>query len=622
MRFVLLLLLCLMSSASNAEGLLDRLPSLGGSKQPSFLPPDKAFGLQVMVRDAHTLQANFSVTPGYYLYRDKIKFEVRGGTANIRAVNLPEGEMKQDPSFGQTEVFHRSIQAEIILKRPNDAATGITLDAVYMGCSEEGLCYPPIKKALQLDLPDAKTGLRAPRAPAMTEAPPPSAITPLSAAPASANLPGNENTRIAQLFKGGSFWLIVSFFFGAGLLLALTPCVFPMIPILSGIIVGRGHKITHMHAFILSLAYVLGMAITYAAAGVAAGFSGSLISNALQTPWVLGSFSALFVLLSLSMFGFYEFQVPTALQSKLTDTSNHLHGGHLSGVFAMGALSAIIMGPCVAAPLAGALLYIGQTHDAVLGGVALFALALGMGAPLLLIGTSAGVLLPKAGAWMESVKKFFGVMLLALAIWIVQPLLPIGAQMLLWAALLIFSGIYLRALDALPHHAGGWHRLFKGIGLLALLLGVAYLIGALSGARDLLRPLGNIGRAEAQAPATLQFSRVMDAADLDRRTAQAKGRGQIVMLDFYADWCISCKEMERFTFADAAVQARLKPVLLLQADVTANSEADQALLKRYGLYGPPAILFFDAQGKELGDFRVTGYQDATRFMQSLQTAGI
>ena len=297
-----------------------------------------------------------------------------------------------------------------------------------------------------------------------------------------------------------------------------------MIPILSGIIVGRGHKITHMHAFILSLAYVLGMAITYAAAGVAAGFSGNLISNALQTPWVLGSFAAVFVLLSLSMFGFYELQLPTALQSKLSDTSNRLHGGHLSGVFVMGALSAIIMGPCVAAPLAGALLYIGQTHDAVLGGVALFVMALGMGAPLLLIGTSAGVLLPKAGAWMEAVKRFFGVMLLALAIWIIQPLLPIGVQMLLWAALLIFSAIYLRALDALPHNASGWHKLLKGIGLLALLLGIAYLIGALSGARDILRPLGTVGRAEAQAPATLQFSRVKDLAELDQRIAQARGQ--------------------------------------------------------------------------------------------------
>jgi thiol:disulfide interchange protein DsbD len=364
------------------------------------------------------------------------------------------------------------------------------------------------------------------------------------------------------------------------------------------------------------------MAITYAAAGVAAGFSGNLISNALQTPWVLGSFAAVFVLLSLSMFGLYELQLPTALQSKLSETSNRLHGGHLGGVFVMGALSAIIMGPCVAAPLAGALLYIGQTHDAVLGGVALFVMALGMGAPLLLIGTSAGVLLPKAGAWMESVKQFFGVMLLALAIWIIQPLLPISVQMLLWAALLIFSAIYLKALDALPHNSSGWHKLLKGIGLFALLLGVAYLIGGLSGARDILRPLGSIGRAEAETSTTLQFYRVKDIADLDQRIAQAQGRGQLVMLDFYADWCISCKEMERFTFSDDSVRAKLKTVLLLQADVTANSEADQALLKRYGLFGPPGILFFGKQGPELVDFRVTGYQNASQFLKTLQGVGL
>jgi len=619
MRFVLLLLLCLVNPVAHAESLLDRLPGLGGAKQPSFLPPDQAFGLQVVARDAHTLQASFSITPGYYLYRDKISFTIKDDAAGIKAVNLPRGEMKQDPNFGMTEVFHRSFQAEITLDRPRDEATGIILNAAYMGCSEQGLCYPPIEKAVQINLPDAKTGLRAPPIPAMSEAPPPSLISPLPTAPASANLPDTENARIAQLFKGGNFWLIISFFFGAGLLLALTPCVFPMIPILSGIIVGRGHTITKMHAFILSLAYVLGMALTYAAAGVAAGYSGSLISNALQTPWVLGSFAAVFVLLSLSMFGLYELQLPNSWQSKLTGASNKLHGGHLSGVFVMGALSAIIMGPCVAAPLAGALLYIGQTHDAVLGGVALFALALGMGAPLLLIGTSAGVLLPKAGAWMDAVKRFFGVLLLALAIWIVQPLLPISVQMLLWAALLIFSGVYLHALDALPLNASGWHKLFKGIGLLALLLGAAYLIGALSGARDLLRPLGNIGRAEAQTPATVQFSRIRDIAELDRRIAEA--RGQAVMLDFYADWCISCKEMERFTFTDAAVQAKLKPVLLLQADVTANNEADKALLKRYGLYGPPGILFFDAQGREMGDFRVMGYQNAAQFLKTLQNAG-
>lgn len=607
MRFSLLLLFCLVAPASHAEGFVDRLSNLAISKQPDFLQPDDAFRLEVKVRDAHTLQANFNVTPTYYLYRDKITFTTKDKTVKITSVSLPKGEIKHDPNFGDTEVFHQSFQGVITLSRSGNAATHIALNAVYQGCSEQGLCYPPITKTLNIALPEVTTGQLAP--PVLSVAPPPSSRT------------VSEDSQIAKLFTGGNFWLIISFFFGAGLLLSLTPCVFPMIPILSGIIVGRGHKITHMHAFILSLAYVLGMAITYAAAGVAAGYSGNLISNALQTPWVLGSFAAVFVLLSLSMFGFYEFQLPTALQSKLSDTSNRLHGGHLSGVFAMGALSAIIMGPCVAAPLAGALLYIGQTHDAVLGGAALFVMALGMGTPLLLIGSSAGVLLPKAGAWMEAVKQFFGVMLLALAIWIIQPLLPISVEMLLWAALLIFSAIYLRALDALPHNAGGWHKLLKGIGLFALLLGAAYLVGALSGARDILRPLGNIGRAETLAPTTLQFSRVKDIADLDQRIAQVRGK-QTVMLDFYADWCISCKELERFAFSDGTVKSKLKPVLLLQADVTANNEADKALLKRFGLFGPPGILFFDTQGKEVADFRVTGYQDTAQFLKTLQNIGL
>lgn len=630
MRLALLLVFCLVVPAANAEGFLDRLSSFGG-KQPAFLPPDKAFGLEINVRDALTLQANYSVTPGYYLYRDKITFTTADNEVKVTAVNLPKGEIKHDATFGDTEVFHQSFQSQITLNRPsNSAAISITLNAVYQGCSDQGLCYPPITKTFHLNLPSVTSGALVPsiassvvlgESVGLTVAPPPSVQTALLPAPVS------EGSQIAQLFKGGNFWLIIAFFFGAGLLLSLTPCVFPMIPILSGIIVGRGHKITHRHAFFLSLAYVLGMAITYAAAGVAAGFSGSLISNALQTPWVLGSFAAVFVLLSFSMFGFYELQLPSALQSKLSTTSNRLHGGHLGGVFVMGALSAIIMGPCVAAPLAGALLYIGQTHDAVLGGVALFVMALGMGAPLLLIGSSAGALLPKAGAWMEAVKQFFGVMLLALAIWIIQPLLPISVQMLLWAALLVFSAIYLRALDAIPHNGSGWHKLLKGIGLFALLLGAAYLIGALSGARDIFRPLGNIGggnigRSETLASSALQFSRVKDIQELDQHIAQASGRGKVVMLDFYADWCISCKEMERFTFSDPEVKAKLNSALLLQADVTANNEADQLLLKRYGLFGPPGILFFDTQGKELEDFRVTGYQDTAQFLKTLNAVGL
>ena len=607
MRLALLLLLCLVAPASNAESLMDRISNLTISKQPDFLKPDDAFRLEVKARDANTLQASFSVTPTYYLYRNKVAFTTKDSNVKIDSVTLPKGEIKHDPNFGDTEVFHRPFQGMIALSRTTNAATSFMLNAVYQGCSEQGLCYPPITKTLRVSLPAVVAGQTSPQVLSESAQPP--------------SQPASEESKIANLFRDGNFWLIISFFFGAGLLLSFTPCVFPMIPILSGIIVGRGHKITHMHAFLLSLAYVMGMAITYAAAGVAAGYSGNLISNALQTPWVLGSFAALFVLLSLSMFGLYELQLPTALQSRLSSTSNRLHGGHLSGVFAMGALSAIIIGPCVAAPLAGALLYIGKTHDAVLGGVALFVMALGMGIPLLLIGSSAGVFLPKAGAWMEAVKQFFGVMLLALAIWIVQPLLPVSVEMLLWAALLIFSAIYLRALDALPHNAGGWHKLLKGAGLFALLLGAAYMVGALSGAKDILRPLGNVGHAATLAPASLQFSRVRDIADLDQRIAQVHGK-QYVMLDFYADWCISCKELERFAFSDPAVKAKLKPVVLLQADVTANSEADKALLKRYGLFGPPGILFFDTNGKEVADFRVTGYQDTAQFLKTLQGIGL
>jgi thiol:disulfide interchange protein DsbD len=593
MRFVLLLLLCFIATATNAEGSHDRQPDTGDAGQTDFLAPDKAFGFDAAVLDAHTLQASFTVSPGYYIYRDQVSFLIQDDAAKIVAVNSPRGEMTHDPYYGDIEVFRHPFVIDITLNRTRLAETDITLQTSFQGCSNEGLCYQPITRTKQLNLPVAKTGI------SMTPNLSPTVIQPQ---------PATENSRIANLFKGGDFWLIISFFFGAGLLLSLTPCVFPMIPILSGIIVGRGNKITHAHAFVLSLAYVLGMAITFAAAGVAAGFTGNLISSALQTPWVLGSFAGLFVLLSLSMFGFYELQLPSAWQSKLSDTSNRLHGGHLGGVFIMGALSAIIMGPCVTAPLAGALLYISQTHDAILGGVALFALALGMGATLLLIGTSAGALLPKSGVWMVAVKRTFGVLLLALAIWIIQPLLPVSVQMLLWALLLILSAAYFRFHDT----ASGQHKFIEGVGRSGgALLGISYLIGALTGAQDILHPLDGIGAAR---PAALRFSRIKDMTELDQRLAQA--HGQPVMLNFYADWCISCKEMERNTFSDPGVQAKLKPVLLLQADVSANSEADRALLKRYGLYGPPGVLFFDVQGKELSDHRVMGYQDAEHFLQS------
>ncbi len=628
MRQALLLLVCLAAIPSlHAESFLERLPLIGGSKQPKFLPPDQAFAINVNVRDANTLVADLRITPGHYLYRDKTAFTISpesAKAANVKIINvtMPEGEWKMDANFGKVQIFHQSYQAVITLQRAaNSGPQTIVLDATYQGCSDKGLCYPPINKQLSVALPAVTSGaVTTPQATAsVVQTTLPAVAASPSVVTENAN-PQNENLQIARLLKQGDYWLIVSFFFGAGLLLAFTPCMFPMVPILSGIIVGRGHHLTRMHGFILSLAYVLGMALTYAAVGVAAGLSGTLLTNALQTPWVLGSFAAVFVLLSLSMFGFYELQLPTALQSRLTNTSNRLHGGHLSGVFVMGALSAIIVGPCVAAPLAGALLYIGQTHDAVLGGIALFALAMGMGLPLLLIGASAGTLLPKAGAWMEAVKRFFGVLLLAVAIWMISTLIPLSIQMLLWAVLLIVSAIYMHALDALPHNATGWHKLWKGVGLLALLVGIAYLVGALSGARDILRPLGAMGGTQAAPHATLQFERIKSVAELDARIAQA--RGKTVMLDFYADWCVSCKEMERFTFSDTRVQAQLKNTLLLQADVTANDELDKALLKRFELYGPPAILFFDAQGQEQADHRVMGYQGPEQFLLSLQNAKV
>jgi thiol:disulfide interchange protein DsbD len=375
--------------------------------------------------------------------------------------------------------------------------------------------------------------------------------------------------------------------------------------------------VSHLRSFVLSLAYVLGMAVTYAAIGVAAGLSGTLLSAALQNVWVLGGFALVFVVLSLSMFGFYELQMPSVLQSRVSDTANR-QGGSLPAIALMGALSALIVGPCVAAPLAGALLYIAQTGNATLGGAALFVMALGMGVPLLLVGAFSRSLLPKSGPWMEGVKKFFGVIMLATALWLVSPVIPLWLQMLGWALLMVIPSIYLHALDPLPPHARGWQRLGKGLGVMLLLGGAAMLIGVLGGARDPLQPLGFLGGGTAAVSPAPTFERVATTERLDVRLAEAKAAGKPVMLDFYADWCVSCKEMERFTFADPQVAARMKQMVLLKADVTANTAADATLLKRFGLFGPPGIIFFDAGGRELVDLRVVGFQPAEVFLPTLE----
>jgi thiol:disulfide interchange protein DsbD len=573
----------------------------GSAVAEEFLDPAVAFKPTARALDGGKVEVHFTIASGYYLYRDKFKFAIEGKvgeSSKLGTPSFPAGKVKHDPNFGDVEVFYREVAIGLPVEPPVSGELALRL--TYQGCADAGLCYPPQTKVV-------------------TVAQPAAAGSSASAATADGN-GGDESSRIASTLGHAGFWANLALFFVAGLGLALTPCVFPMIPILSGIIVGSGkthRQISRGRAFVLSLAYVLGMALTYALVGIAAGLTGTLLSNALQNAWVLGAFALIFVLLSGSMFGFYELQLPTFLQSKVSEEVSHIKGGSLPTVAAMGALSALICGPCVAAPLAGALLYIGQTHDAVLGGAALFMLALGMGAPLLLVGLSAGTLLPKSGPWMENVKRVFGVVMLAVALWFVAPLLPPVLSMLGWALLLMVPAIYLHALDPLPPHARGWPRLWKGIGVVLLLTGAAILIGALAGNRDPLQPLSGLAVSHGRAEAALPFASVKSVAELD---VQLKTAGKPVLLDFYADWCVSCKEMERETFSDPAVRAKLAERTLLRADVTANSADDAALLKRFGLFGPPGIIVFDKQGQELPAARVIGFQDAPTFLRTLNAA--
>ena len=567
----------------------------GQAAEPELLEPEKAFDFSARVVAPDAIEVRYVIAKGYYLYRDKFRFTLEPAAAAAGAPRLPPGIIKKDEFFGEVAVYRDEVRIALPVAAGGQDGR-VVLIAVSQGCADVGVCYVPVEQKTELRLAVA------------------------GSAPAVGASVLGEDALIAELFRGET-WLLIASFFGFGLLLSFTPCVLPMVPILSGIIVGRGHQLTRMHALLLSGAYVLGMAITYALAGVAAGLSGALLSAALQNPWVLGGFALVFVVLALSMFGFYELQLPSSLQSKLAGASGQLHGGHFFGVFVMGMLSALIVGPCVAAPLAGALLYISQSGDAVLGGSALFAMALGMGVPLLAVGASAGALVPKAGPWMESVKRFFGVLLLAVAIYLVSPVVPMAMQMLAWAALLILTGVYLRAIDPLPQGAHGFARVSKGVGIIALVAGMAYVIGALSGSRDVLQPLSGLRGAAAGAPAagaTVAFQRVGSVAELDAAVAAAKGK--TVMLDFYADWCVSCKEMERYTFTDPAVQSRLAGMIKLQADVTAGSADHQALLKRFRLFGPPGIVFFDPVGLEIQGLRVIGFQSADKFSTVLDQA--
>ncbi len=599
--FTLLLLLSVSLPVWAAEG-FNLLDNLGG--QDDILDPDEAFQISYDSQPGQ-FKVNWVIAEGHYLYRDKMQISTDDASVVAKPLVLSEGEAKDDPIFNKTlYVYHHFADAALPYQYTDSGDKEVTFKVKYQGCSEvSGICYPPQTKKFTVR------------------------ISPFSAAQASAidndqSEPVSEQDEIANALRSGNTWLTLIIFFGAGLLLAFTPCVFPMVPILSGIIVGQGEDITTRKAFYLSLVYVLAMAMTYTIVGILVGLSGENIQAWFQNPWIIGSFAAIFVALSFSMFGFYELQMPASIQSKLVNISNSQQGGNIVGVAIMGFLSALIVGPCVTAPLVGALIYIAETGDAVLGGMALFSLSMGMGAPLLVIGASAGKFLPRAGAWMDAVKAVFGVLLLGLAIWLLERVAPAGATMALWAALIIVSAIYMGAVDGLTEGSSGWKKLWKGLGILLLIYGIILLIGLASGNRSLYQPLKGLGGISGTTVAVehLNFTQIKGVAGLNAELAKAKAAGKPVMLDFYADWCVSCKEMEVLTFADPAVQAALADVVLLQADVTPNDDKDTELYKHFGIIGPPSIMFFGPDGEERRNYRVVGFMPAEKFRQHVERA--
>jgi thiol:disulfide interchange protein DsbD len=606
------------SPASPSAGKDDFASRIGlsGNSEPDggALPVDQAFAFEAIALGPEEIGVRFQIAEGYYLYRDKFDFELAGadGTA-IAGWSLPPGEPQVDEHFGEVRVFYDQLEFPLGLDRDDPGVSSLTPVGRFQGCKEAGICYPPTERRVQVELPETTDEVLAA---STTGGDAPAATAAASTRPAA---PVSEQDRLATTLLTGNIALSMALFFGVGLLLAFTPCVFPMVPILAGILTGQGDRLTTPRAFTLSLIYVLAMALTYTAAGVIAGMFGQNLQAVFQQPWILISFSGVFVLLALSMFGFYELQLPARWQSRLTEYSNRQEGGTFAGVALMGLLSALIVGPCVAPPLAAAFIVIGQQGDPVLGGTALFALSLGMGAPLLVLGASAGRLLPKAGPWMDAVKRVFGVLLLALAIWMLERIIPAVATMALWGALFIVTAIYLGALDRVPETASGWRRLWKGLGVLLLVAGAIELIGAAGGGRDWTQPLRGVAGVTNQQQAP-DFRPVSSVAELDAALARASARNQPVLLEFYADWCVDCKRMERSTYPDPAVREALSDVLLLKADVTENSTEDQALLQRFGLYGPPATLFFSRDGRELQPYRVIGFMGAGEFADHVDSA--
>ena len=549
----------------------------------------------------------YALSPGYYVYRNKTKITSLSDNARVGQVDMPNGVLHTDEFFGEQIVYYNDMVARATIQRATPEAMNLEVEFEYQGCADEGLCYMPQTVLLSAELPAAET------------------ITDLSAVKPAEGQMVSEQNRLAQLIVDGNLVSVIATFFGLGLLLAFTPCVLPMIPILTSIIAGEGEETSPARGFGLALSYVLGMALVYTAAGMAAAAAGAQLQAMFNQPWVLMIFAAFFILLAAAMFGGYDLQMPSSIQSKLAGISGNQKGGTTIGAFIMGALSALIVTACVAPALIATLIVMAQTGDMVRGGAALFAMSLGMGAPLLIVGAAQGHLLPKAGNWMVAVKSAFGFMLLGLALWMLRTVLPGGVSMLLWAVLVFMTGVFMGGLTTLTTESTTAQKLGKGFGFLAIVYGLILLLGGVTGGTNPLKPLAsvNLGSAGGVMVAEdnhVEFVRVKTVSDLDRELAAAAAAGKTALLDFYADWCVSCIEMEEYTFTDADVQEALSNTVLLQADVTKNDEQDKELLQRFGVFGPPTIIFFGTDGQQRHGYEVVGFMKAKAFTDHVNKA--
>ena len=557
--------------------------------EEEFLAPEQAFKFSANLIAPDKIEVHYKIADGYYLYRERFAFSAE--KTKLGDPNIPKGKIKFDPNFEkEVEIYRNNISIII----PVEAKTAFTLKAISQGCADKGLCYPPMESVgkISLDIKQATNDIQA---------------TDSNETSVSRTQPATtEMGQIEASLASHDLLIILPLFLLLGLGLSFTPCVLPMVPILSVIIVGEGEQVSRRRGLLLSLAYSLGMALVYTLLGTAAGLIGEGLSAILQNPVVLISFALLMTIMSLSMFDVFQLQMPSSIQLTLTRLSEQQKSGKLFGVFLMGSLSALIVGPCVAAPLAGVLVYLSQTRDVVIASSALFFMAMGMSVPLLLLGVSAGSLLPRAGAWMGAVKPFFGVLMLAMAAWMVASIISPVVLMLIWGVLSFAYGVFL----LWPKK---WTLSIKFIGMIFVGLGLVELSGIAIGSRDVWSPWTSATKSQLAAT---KFKRVKTIEDVELAIRAANGR--VVMLDFYADWCVSCLEMEKLNFSDKRVRAELDQMLLIQADVTANDADDKALLKKYGLFGPPGILFFNASGEEMRDQRIIGFQSAQKFLENIK----